>query len=75
MAESVQGRTRDEAHALFRGFEHMLQQGQASLDDAARAHLGSLNAFAELHEFRSRRRCAILPWSALLDALQPSGDS
>ena len=70
MAESVQGRDAAEARVLFEGFEQLLQQGQAALDDATRERLGLLNAFADLHDYRSRRKCATLPWSALLAAFK-----
>ncbi len=73
MAETVQGATRDEAEAWFARFERLLQGGDASLDPDTRRQLGQLNAFGELHEYRSRRKCAILPWSALLAAFKSGG--
>jgi nitrogen fixation NifU-like protein len=75
MAESVRGRTRPEARQLFGHFEQLLQQGQAALEPDTRAQLGLLNAFADLHDYRSRRKCATLPWSALLAALKSSEDA
>ena len=44
----------------------MLRNGAQDLP----ASLGLLTAFENLHEYRSRIRCATLPWSALLDALK-----
>jgi len=45
--------------------------------EAGLAHRGllpeSLQALAEVRLLPSRRRCALLPWSALLEALGPSG--
>ena len=69
MADMVHGLDAPAASALFRQFEALLQDGQDALDDGARGQLGLLLAFAELHDYRSRRKCATLPWSALLSAL------
>ena len=70
MAESVRGLDAPAAAELYRQFETLLQDGQDALDDGARERLGLLLAFADLHDYRSRRKCATLPWSALLSALQ-----
>ncbi len=72
MADAVQGRTARQATELRTGFEALLTQGQDTLGPAARAELGPLLAFADLHEYRSRRKCAMLPWSALLAAYKSS---
>ena len=70
MAEMVPGLDAPAASALFGQFESLLQDGQDALDNDARVRLGLLLAFADLHDYRSRRRCATLPWSALLSALK-----
>ena len=70
MAESVQGRTVAEAEALLGQFDRLLQQGQSALDAPTRDRLGPLLAFADLHDYKSRRKCATLPWSALLAAFK-----
>ena len=78
MAESVQGLDDAAISSLFGRFDVMVHGGVASLADAARpgdaeqvsGGLGLLNAFGNLHEYRSRIRCATLPWTALLDALK-----
>ena len=70
MAETVQGHGLDEAKAMLGRFEQLLDAGQAALDPATQQQLGSLLAFADLHEYRSRRKCAILPWSALVAAFK-----
>ncbi len=75
MAEAVQGATRNETEAAFARFERLLQDGEAALDPDTRRQLGQLNAFGELHEYRSRRKCAILPWSALLAAFKTGEDA
>ncbi len=75
MVESVQGANEAETEASFARFERLLQDGEAALDPETRRQLGALNAFGDLHEYRSRRKCAILPWSALLAAFKSGGDA
>ncbi len=69
MAEHVVGMDREQVTALWRHFDGLLQAGGDALAPEENAALGSLNAFADLHQYRSRRKCATLPWSALLAAL------
>ena len=73
MADAVQGATLDQAEAAFGRFQRLLQEGEAALDPDTRGQLGQLNAYGELHAYRSRRKCAILPWSALLAAFNSGG--
>ena len=75
MADAVQGRTAGEVVELYGRFEELLSQGQDALPLATRDTLGPLLAFADLHEYRSRRKCAMLPWSALLAAFKSSDDA
>lgn len=72
MAEAAQGRTAAEAAALLDRFEALLARGEDALEPAERDGLGPLLAFADLHGYRSRRKCATLPWSALLAAFRSS---
>ncbi len=67
MAESVRGLDAAAIRSLFGRFDAMLRHGSTapSMD----AGLGLLDAFENLHEYRSRIRCATLPWDALLGAL------
>ena len=66
MAEAVTGMDGVGIHSLSGRFDAMLHAGP---NDPA-ASLGLLDAFENLHEYRSRIRCATLPWAALLDALK-----
>ena len=77
MAESVQDLDEPAICSLFERFDAMLRTGPAGsarAADSPRAEgeraLGLLRAFEALHEYRSRIRCATLPWAALLDALK-----
>lgn len=65
MAESVEGLQRPAIASLYERFGAMLQSGESGTMDS----LGLLAAFRSLHEYRSRIRCATLPWTALLDAM------
>jgi nitrogen fixation NifU-like protein len=77
MAETVVGLDESAIRSLSRQFDAMLQGGPrepAAHSGQGRERgaegLGLLNAFENLHEYRSRIRCATLPWTALLDALK-----
>ncbi len=76
MAQSVEGLHEAAIRSLFGRFDAMLRQG--SPDSAGDPQhpaeaLGLLGAFENLRDYRSRIRCATLPWTALLDALQSEG--
>lgn len=60
MTEAVQGRTREEADAIFHAF-HQIVTGER---DAAEVEdlLGKLAVFAGVREFPVRVKCATLPW-------------
>jgi nitrogen fixation NifU-like protein len=64
MAEAATGLNPTQIATLHQAFEATVTTG------AANAQLGNLNALAGVHEYRSRLRCATLPWAALQDALQ-----
>jgi nitrogen fixation NifU-like protein len=68
MTESLKGKTRAEAEALFRRFHDLLT---APEPDASA--LGKLEAFAGVREFPIRVKCATLPWHTLRAALQGDG--
>ena len=72
MTESVQGKTRAEAEALFAQF-HRLVTGkpQATAEDPA---LDELAVFAGVAAFPARVKCATLAWHALRAALRGEGD-
>jgi len=64
MAEAVAGKAAGEIAALNEVFEKMVNSGEAA------ESLGELNALAGVSQFRSRIRCATLPWAALAQALE-----
>ena len=65
MAEAVQGLDEAAVPALAAAFEAMVRSGTVPADP----RFASLGALAGVHAFRSRIRCATLPWSALDEAL------
>ena len=64
MAEAVAGKTVAEIGEMRKAFEAVVTTVQAN------AALGNLNALAGVSEYRSRIRCATLPWSALGEAME-----
>ena len=64
MTEAVKGRTRTEAERLFDRFHEVVTAGQMDWEQA-----GKLAAFAGVHKFPARVKCAILSWHALKAAL------
>ncbi|HQT61425.1 MAG TPA: SUF system NifU family Fe-S cluster assembly protein [Acidiphilium sp.] len=65
MADAVTGRTRTAANELAGAFETMVASG--AVPD--REDFTELRALSGVHEYRSRHRCATLPWQALRAAL------
>jgi len=64
LTESVKGKTRKEIHALFATVHDMVTTGKSTLIT------GKLSVFAGVHKFPARVKCAILPWHALLAAIE-----
>jgi nitrogen fixation NifU-like protein len=72
MTESVQGKTRVEAAALYECFHDLVTgKSPASVEDPS---LGDLAVFAGVAEFPMRVKCATLAWHALRAALRGEGD-
>src|SRR5881296_2252866 len=69
MTESVKGRTRAEAEALFKEFHRLLTEDGVVADPKA---LGKLVVFSGVREFPVRVKCATLAWHTLRAALQDS---
>ena len=68
MTESLKGKTRAEAEALFRSF-HDLLTGKPSAS-AAGPGLGKLAVFSGVREFPVRVKCATLAWHTFHAALE-----
>ena len=74
MTARVHGTAVDEARALAARFEAFVRRspdaGDAPDEVADAAALGDLHAFIGVRAFRSRQTCALLPFRALLAALE-----
>jgi nitrogen fixation NifU-like protein len=76
MAETVQGRAKADAKALFEAFRDMARTGTCPQCDAALAEpLERLAPLSGVHEYPSRVKCATLPWHALVAALEGSKEA
>jgi nitrogen fixation NifU-like protein len=67
MTESLKGKTRAEADALFERF-HRLITGKDGAPSAP--ELGKLTVFSGVREYPVRVKCATLPWHTLKAALE-----
>ena len=67
MTESLKGRSRAEAEALFQRFHDLITGGRNAPPDAP--PLGKLEVFAGVREYPVRIKCATLPWHTLKAAL------
>ena len=70
MAETVAGRTPQDASALFAAFRELARTGACPACDPALAEpLERLAPLGGVHEYPSRVKCATLAWHALTAAL------
>jgi nitrogen fixation NifU-like protein len=64
MTTLLKGKTAPEAAALFNDFKHIVTTGQAPEE------ISDVAAFAGVHAYPARIKCATLAWHAALDALK-----
>ena len=64
MTGQIKGKSAADARKMFELYHSMVTTGAA--DEEA---VGKLRAFAGVHHFPMRVKCAILPWHAMLAAL------
>ena len=70
MAETVQGRSPEQARRLFTAFRELARTGSCPhCDPALGEQLERLEPLSGVHEYPSRVKCATLPWHALIAAL------
>jgi nitrogen fixation protein NifU and related proteins len=67
MTDSVRGKTRDEAEALFEKFHELITGEPSGRTDGP--PLGKLEVFSGVREYPVRIKCATLPWHTLKAAL------
>ena len=64
LTDSLKGKTKAEVKALFDKVHDMVTTGKSG------GGLGKLAAFAGVHKFPARVKCAILPWHAVVAAVE-----
>jgi nitrogen fixation NifU-like protein len=69
LTETLKGKTRKEADALFERF-HALVTGKCNGDQPESVPLGKLAVFSGVAEFPVRVKCATLAWHTLRSALK-----
>jgi len=70
MAETVKGRNAADTKALFAAFHSLASSGECPHCDAAWSKVfDRLMPLGSVHEYPSRLKCAMLPWRAMIAAL------
>jgi nitrogen fixation protein NifU and related proteins len=69
MTESVKGKSRAEAEALFERFHDLVTRDSKAAEGEIDPALGKLAVFSGVWEFPVRVKCASLPWHTLKAAL------
>jgi nitrogen fixation NifU-like protein len=69
LTDSLKGKSKSEVKALFDQVHTMITTGNVD-----RSGLGKLAVFAGVHKFPARVKCAILPWHAVLAAVEGKVD-
>lgn len=64
MTDQIKGKTIHEAQQFFERYQHMVTTGDAD------QQIGKLCAFAGVHNFPARVKCAVLPWHAMLASIK-----
>ena len=65
LTEALKGKTKTEVKGLFDKVHHLVTTGDNHSED-----LGKLAVFAGVHRFPARVKCAILPWHAVVAAIE-----
>ncbi|HSS45024.1 MAG TPA: SUF system NifU family Fe-S cluster assembly protein [Thermoanaerobaculia bacterium] len=73
MTESVKGKTRPEAEALFEKFHDLITGSSLSSD--REPELGKLEVFSGVREYPVRIKCATLPWHTFKAALRGESET
>ncbi len=65
LTDAVKGRSKAEVKSMFDKVHELLTTGKWDTESA-----GKLAVFAGVHKFPARVKCAILPWHAVLSAME-----
>ena len=71
MSEAVQGRTTAQIADLSSRFKAFLRDRASSDTSEPPSDLGSLGALGVVRKYPVRIKCALLPWTALEEAIKP----
>ncbi len=69
LTDSLKGKTIDEVKRLFGKVHEMVTTGKVEPES-----VGKLAVFAGVHKFPARVKCAILPWHAVVAAIDGQAD-
>lgn len=69
LTESLKGKTRDEVRTVFDKIHGLVINGNST-----DPNLGKLAVFGGVHRFPARIKCAILPWHAVISAMDGKAD-
>jgi nitrogen fixation NifU-like protein len=69
LTDALKGRGREEVKKLFEKVHDMVTTGNVSGEE-----IGKLAVFAGVHKFPARVKCAILPWHAVMAAVDGKSD-
>ena len=70
MSEAVNGKTREEIAELSLRFKAFLRDRTGGLSTEAPPDLGALGALGVVRQYPVRIKCALLPWTALEEAIR-----
>ena len=70
MTQSLKGKTKEEAEALFEKFHHLVTDGEVDKAAGQGPPLGKLEVFQGVREYPIRVKCASLPWHTFRAALK-----
>ncbi|MBM3832254.1 MAG: SUF system NifU family Fe-S cluster assembly protein [Verrucomicrobia bacterium] len=65
LTDSLKGKDKEQVKRLFDDVHNMVTTGKVNGDD-----IGKLAVFAGVHKFPARVKCAILPWHAVVAAIE-----
>jgi nitrogen fixation NifU-like protein len=68
LTETVKGKSKTEVQGLFDKVHEMVTTGEVG------KNVGKLEVFAGVHKFPARVKCAILPWHAVLAAIEGNAE-
>jgi nitrogen fixation protein NifU and related proteins len=69
LTDALKGKSTEEVRSLFEKVRDMVTTGHAESDE-----IGKLAVFAGVHKFPARVKCAILPWHAVVAAIDRKAD-